>query len=166
MRKSILTLLMATIVLPVAVAPASASAQTRRDVQEARQDLREEQRNLNRAYRSGDRKDVREAQRDVREAQRDYNQETRKYQENNRRAAVQTQSRNNGWNAPFRYQRWNKGNRMNASYYAPRYAVNNPQRYRLPNAGRNLRWVRHYDDALLVNTRTGRVVDVRRNIFR
>ena len=50
-------------------------------------------------------------------------------------------------------------------YYSPRYIVADPWRYRLPRANGNLRWVRHYDDVLLVNIRTGRIVDVIRGFY-
>jgi Ni/Co efflux regulator RcnB len=43
--------------------------------------------------------------------------------------------------------------------------VNEPGRYRLPPARGAQRWVRHYDDVLLVDTRRGRVIDVVRNFY-
>jgi Ni/Co efflux regulator RcnB len=43
--------------------------------------------------------------------------------------------------------------------------VNDPWRYRLENRGRNLRWVRNYDDVMLVDIRNGRIVEVHRNFF-
>ena len=38
-------------------------------------------------------------------------------------------------------------------------------RYRLPPAGRWQRWVRHYDDVLLVDTRRGTVIRVIRHFY-
>lgn len=160
MRKMILPLLMAATVIPTIAAPVAASAQTARDVRDARQDLRQEQRELNRAYRDGDRRDVREQRRDVRDAQRDYNRELRDYRKSNR--AVYNRGK---WNAPFRYQRWDTGAQLRRDYYAPRYYINNPGRYRLHPVASNQRWVRHYDDVLLVNIRTGRVMEVYRGFF-
>ncbi len=160
MQKMILSLLMAATALPMAATPITASAQTARDVREARRDLHEEQRDLNRAYRQGDRREIREERRDVREARRDYNRELREYRQNHR--AVYNRGK---WNAPFRYQRWDVGAQMRKNYYAPRYYINNPRYYRLPPAAANQRWVRHYDDVMLVNVRTGRVLEVHRGFF-
>lgn len=159
MRKMIVTMLMAATVLPATMA-APASAQTARDVREARGDLREEQRELNRAYRHGDRRDVREEKRDVREARRDYDRELRQYRRSHRSVYARGK-----WNAPFRYQRWDRGVHLRPTYYAPRYHIADPWRYRLPPARPGLGWVRHYDDVLLVNMRTGLVVQVYRGFF-
>lgn len=160
MRKMILSVLMATVVVPVAAIPVAASAQSARDVRDARKDLQKEQRDLNRAYRQGDRRDIREERRDVRDARRDYDRELREYRQSHRSVYAR-----GNWKAPFRYQRWNTGARIGANYYAPRYYIADPQRYRLRPVASNLRWVRHYDDVLLVNIRTGRVVEVHRGFF-
>jgi len=160
MQKMILTLLMAATALPMAAAPVTASAQTARDVRDARKDLRGEQRDLNRAYRQGDRREIREERRDVRDARRDYDRELREYRQSHR--AVYNRGK---WNAPFRYQRWDSGSQLRREYYAPRYYINNPRAYRLRPVASNLRWVRHYDDVLLVNIRTGRVMEVHRGFF-
>ncbi|MGE4430241.1 MAG: RcnB family protein [Sphingobium sp.] len=160
MRKIMLTMLMAATVLPVAAVPVAAAAQTQRDVRDARRDLQKEQRQLNKAYRQGDRRDVREQRRDVREARRDYDRELRDYRQSHRSVYAR-----GNWKAPFRYQQWNTGSRIGANYYASRYYVTNPQHYRLRPVASNLRWVRHYDDVLLVNIRTGRVVEVHRGFF-
>ena len=42
---------------------------------------------------------------------------------------------------------------------------NDPWAYRLPEAYDDFRWVRYYNDALLVDVYTGEVVDVIQNIF-
>jgi len=160
MRKTILPLLMAAVILPATAVSAPALAQTAHDVRDARRDLREEQRELNRAYRKGDARDIREEKRDVREARRDYDRELKQYRQSHRSVYARGK-----WNAPFRYQRWNKGAHLRSAYYAPRYYIADPARYRLPPARSGLRWVRHYDDVLLVNIRTGVVVDVHRGFF-
>src|SRR3546814_13954691 len=64
------------------------------------------------------------------------------------------------WRSPYRYHAFGAGARIQPGYYAQRYVIADPRRYRLPVARGPNRWVRHYDDVLLVNTRTGRVVDV------
>ena len=66
-----------------------------------------------------------------------------------------------GWG----YQRWGIGWRLWPSYYSSNYWLNDPWRYRLPYAPWPYKWVRYYDDALLVNTYTGEVVDVIYNFF-
>ena len=55
--------------------------------------------------------------------------------------------------------------RIAPSLLWPRYYINDPWRYRLPPVGCSQRWVRHYDDMLLVDTRRGVVVRVIRNFY-
>jgi Ni/Co efflux regulator RcnB len=66
-----------------------------------------------------------------------------------------------GWN----YRRWNLGWSIPSRFYSSRYWINDPFHYRLPPAYGPYRWVRYWDDALLVDLRTGRVVDVIHNFF-
>ncbi|HEX6218663.1 MAG TPA: RcnB family protein [Sphingomicrobium sp.] len=66
-----------------------------------------------------------------------------------------------GWN----YRRHSIGWRLWPSYYGQDYWLNDPWQYRLPPAYGPYRWVRYYDDALLVNIYTGTVVDVIHNFF-
>jgi len=148
MRKTLLTALLVATVMP-----AMASAQTpelRRD----RQDIREQQRDLRDAQRYGDRRDVRDAREDLRDARREHREDWRDYRAKNRSAY----SRGN-WRAPFAYQRFHEGVVLRPTYYSSRYYID-AGRYRLPAASGPNRWVRHYDDALLVNVRTGRVIRV------
>jgi len=60
----------------------------------------------------------------------------------------------------YRPQRWTRGARYYGPGYGPTYFVNDYGHYglRLPRPWE--RWVRYGDDLLLVNLRTGRVVDV------
>ncbi len=60
-----------------------------------------------------------------------------------------------GWG----YQRYNVGWRLWPSYYSSNYWLNDPYMYRLPYAPWPYKWVRYYDDALLVDTMSGQVVD-------
>jgi len=69
------------------------------------------------------------------------------------------------WRAPFAYRTFRPGLHIGTSYYSPRYYVANPYQYRLPYARPGLRWIRHYDDVLLVDVRRGIVVDVIRNFY-
>jgi hypothetical protein len=66
-----------------------------------------------------------------------------------------------GWD----YARYGIGWRLWPSYYSSRFWLNNTWQYRLPPAYGPYRWVRYYDDALLVNIYTGEVVDVEYNFF-
>lgn len=70
-----------------------------------------------------------------------------------------------GWRAPFGYQAFRPGLPIAPGFWGPRYFLNDPWRYHLPRVGRGLRWVRHYDDVLLVDVRRGFVVDVYRGFF-
>lgn len=135
MRKVILFGLMAATVLP-----GMAAAQTRELAR--------------------DRQEIREERRDLREAKREYRQDWREYRREHRNVYAR-----GDWRSPYRYRSFGPGVRIEQRYYAPRYVIGDPWRYRLPAAHGPLRWVRHYDDVLLVNMRTGRVVEVHRNFF-
>jgi Ni/Co efflux regulator RcnB len=66
-----------------------------------------------------------------------------------------------GWGySPFQI-----GWRMWPSYYGSNYWINDPYQYRLPYAPPGYRWIRYYDDAILVDTWSGEVVDVLYNFF-
>lgn len=66
-----------------------------------------------------------------------------------------------GWG----YRRFSIGFSLWPSYYGSSFWLNDPWQYRLPPAYGPYRWVRYYDDALLVNIYTGQVVDVVYNFF-
>lgn len=63
------------------------------------------------------------------------------------------------------YRRISIGLALGAAFFGPRYWINDPWQYRLPAAYGSYRWVRYYDDVLLVDVRNGMVVDVIRNFF-
>lgn len=136
--------------------PAAAQAQTR-DIREDRRDVREERRELRDAQRYGDRKDVREERREYNDARRDLRQSQRDWRRD---------TRYSNYRAPFRYQQFSVGATLRPNYYAPSYRPTWDSRWGVPRAGRNLTYVRHYNDLLLVNERNGRVVKVYRNHFR
>lgn len=60
-----------------------------------------------------------------------------------------------GW----RYRDYDIGWRLPARYYTARYWLQDPWAYRLPPVGGYYRWVRYYNDVLLVDVRNGRVLD-------
>lgn len=68
-----------------------------------------------------------------------------------------------GWNQGYR--RFSSGIRLNAYLYDRSYWISDPYDYRLPEAYGPYRWVRYYDDALLVDLRSGQVVDTVYGIF-
>jgi hypothetical protein len=70
--------------------------------------------------------------------------------------------------SPYRgrsYTRFSIGFTLGSLYYGQRYWINDPGYYRLPPAYGGYRWVRYYNDALLVDTYNGEVVDVIYDFF-
>jgi hypothetical protein len=65
----------------------------------------------------------------------------------------------------YGYNRFQIGWSLWPNYYSQNYWINDPWMYRLPPAYGPYRWVRYWDDALLVNTYTGEVVDVVYDFF-
>lgn len=65
-----------------------------------------------------------------------------------------------GWN----YQRFSVGYRLWPNYYQQNYWID-PAMYGLPYAPPGMQWVRYWDDALLVDTFSGEVVDSIPNFF-
>lgn len=65
----------------------------------------------------------------------------------------------------YRYQRFGIGIYLNSLFYGSRYWLSDPWEYRLPAAPYGCRWVRYYDDVLLVDVRSGYVVDVIYDFF-
>jgi Ni/Co efflux regulator RcnB len=145
MRKFIIAGLMATSLLP-------AAAQAQRFDRGERAELR------------GDRRDIREERRDLnhyRQASRDWGRnDWRGYRDGNRDLY-----RGGSWRSDNRYQSFRPGVRIGIGFYQQRYQINDYGRYRLPRPAYNQRWVRHYNDVLLVDVRSGYVVDVIRNFY-
>jgi Ni/Co efflux regulator RcnB len=65
----------------------------------------------------------------------------------------------------YGYQRFSIGIRIGSGYYNDRYWISDPFAYRLPYADGPYRWVRYYDDVLLIDLRNGAVVDVIYDFF-
>ncbi|HEX8535677.1 MAG TPA: RcnB family protein [Allosphingosinicella sp.] len=148
MRKLIMLGLMAAV-----AAPSVATAQSRAEIRHDSRELRQERQELRDARRYGDRRDIREERRDVREARRELREDRR-----DRRAYV----------APYRgwsYRPVAPGYQLRSGFYAPGYVISNPGYYRLRPAVGNQRWIRYGDDLLLVNVRTGRVLQVLRGRY-
>ena len=60
----------------------------------------------------------------------------------------------------YSYNRFGIGSYMYPSYYQSNYWISDPWQYRLPQAYGPYRWVRYHNDALMIDTWTGEVVDV------
>jgi len=65
----------------------------------------------------------------------------------------------------YGYQRFSIGGSLGAILFSQNYWINDPFAYRLPPAYGPYRWVRYYNDALLVDVRSGFVVDAIHDIF-
>lgn len=74
-----------------------------------------------------------------------------------------------GYYAPpiprYRYSRIGIGFFLGPVFFGERYWIGDPWAYRLPPAYGPYRWVRYFNDALLVDVTNGRVVDVIYGIF-
>ncbi|MCC2980500.1 RcnB family protein [Sphingomonas sp. IC4-52] len=167
MRNLIISALMAATVIP-GVATAQSYGELRRD----RQEIREERRDVREAQRRGDWRDVREERRELRDARREYREDLRDRERRwgrNDWQSYRSQNRalysRGNWRAPFRYNSWRPGVRIAPTYYGQRYWISDPWRYRLPPARANARWIRHYNDVVLVDYRRGIVLDVIRNFY-
>ncbi|MBW4331579.1 RcnB family protein [Stakelama sp. CBK3Z-3] len=68
-----------------------------------------------------------------------------------------------GWN--YGYRRFSIGVTLGSVLFGQNYWIGDPGYYRLPPAYGPYRWVRYYNDALLVDIRSGIVVDVVYDIF-
>ena len=86
------------------------------------------------------------------------------YRNNNRqlfRAPRYTPPRNYGYG----YRPFYRGYQLEPFFYGQNYWIDDPWEYRLPPAYGPYRWVRYYDDVLLVDITTGFVVDAIQNFF-
>jgi hypothetical protein len=63
------------------------------------------------------------------------------------------------------YRSFGIGYQLDSFLFAPNYWINDPWDYRLPPVYGPYRWVRYYNDVLLVDIDTGEVVDVIQNFF-
>ncbi|USU08987.1 RcnB family protein [Sphingomonadaceae bacterium OTU29MARTA1] len=68
-----------------------------------------------------------------------------------------------GWG--YGYRRFSVGVSLSSILFSQNYWIDDPYDYRLPEAYGPFRWIRYYDDALLVDIRSGQVVDSVYGIF-
>lgn len=157
MRKPIILALLAAVAIP-----AMAPAQSLREARESQRDVREERQDLRDAQRHGDRRDVREARGDLRDAQHEARNDWQDYRRTHR-----NEYRRPAYVGPrgYSYRPVAAGHRFQPHYYSSRYVIADPYRYRLPRPSGYNRWVRYGNDVVLVNVRTGRVVQVHNRFF-
>lgn len=105
---------------------------------------------------------------------RDYRRWTNDWRRDNRYNWSSWRSRNHHvfrggyYSAPYRgysYSRLSIGLRLGSPFYAQQYWISDPWAYRLPPAYGPYRWVRYYDDVMLIDTYSGEVVDVIYDFF-
>lgn len=139
----------------------------RQDRRDDRRDWRQDRRDDRRDWRDNRRWDYRDADRRYnwdRDWRRDQRYDWQRYRQTHRhiyRGPRYYVPR--GWD--YGYRRFSIGIALWSGLYADRYWIDDPWYYRLPPAYGSLRWVRYYDDALLVDIRTGYVVDVIHDFF-
>lgn len=157
MRKPIILALMAAVAIP-----SIAQAQSLHEARESQREVRQERRDLRDAQRHGDNRDVREAREDLREARHEAREDWRDYRRTHRDAY-----RRPAYAGPrgYAYRPIAPGHRFAPAYYGSRYVIADPYRYRLPRPAGWHRWVRYGNDVVLVNVRTGRVIEVHRSFF-
>lgn len=156
MRKAILGGVLAAALLPgLAQAQDAQLRDDRRDVREQQRDLRQDRRDGAAPGR------IREDRRDVRDARADYRGDWRDY-----RRAHPDLYRGPAWVGPRggAYRPVDVGYRFRPEFYDRRYWVD-PSRYHLHPAPGFARWVRYGPDVLLIDTRSGAVIEANRGFF-
>jgi Ni/Co efflux regulator RcnB len=144
MNKLIFIGLMAAVAIPSA-----ALAQTG-EIRKDERKVAEQEQDLKAAIDSGDPRSIENQAKDVRKARQELREDRNDYA--NKRYA-----------APYRewtYASLEPGSKIRPRFYGKRYSVAHPDSYMLTRAKRNQRWVRYGDDLVLVNIRSGRVVEV------
>ena len=161
-----------TALLAVALLPAVAQAQSQQDIDRDHRELYQDRRDARQDQANGDYRGMRQDRRELREDRHDARQDIadrdrrwarddwRSWRQNHRDVYAGA-----GWRAPFRYTAFQPGARIQPAFYGNQYVIAQPWRYHLPTARPGTRWVRHYNDVLLVDYGRGSVVDVLRGFF-
>lgn len=157
MRKILIAALAASTLVP-----AMASAQSAGEVRRGQQEVQRDQRDVRQAQQQGDWQKAQRARQETREDQREVNEDWRDYRKSHRQVFQR-----GTYNAPrgMRYRPVSAGFTFQRAFYSNRYQLNDYRSYRLPNPGYNHRWVRYGNDAVLVDTRTGRALRVINGFF-
>jgi len=144
----------------------------RRDDRRQWNDVRRDDRRDDRRDVTNDRRDGRDWNNDRRDANRDWNRDWR----NDRRYGWQDYRQGNRniyrvprYSAPrgysYNYRRWSPGYRIDPWFYGQSYWISDPWAYRLPPVWGDYRWVRYYDDVILIDIRTGLIRDIIYDFF-
>jgi len=162
MRKLMIAALAATLLTP-AMAITPASAQSRGEVRRDTREIQRDRRDVRQARAYGNRGDVRAARQELREDRQERREDWRDYRNTHR--SVYTTGRYNGPRG-YRYRPVSVGYRFAPAYYGRNYWINDYARYRLPRPGYGYqRWVRYGNDVVLIDTRSGRTVQVYNRFF-
>ncbi|WBO22757.1 RcnB family protein [Sphingomonas abietis] len=157
MRKFILASALAATLIP-----AAAMAQSYGEVRHDNREIQQDRRDLRDAQWRGDRHDARDARRDIRDDRQERREDWRDY----RRAHpdIYRGGAYRGPRADWRYRPVAIGYRFDPVFYGRNYWID-AGRYHLRPVGADTRWVRYGNDVLLVNVRTGRVLEVNNGFF-
>lgn len=149
-------------VAAAAFSPTVASAQSAREVRRDRQEVRHDRAEVRGDLRRGDHREAREDRQELREDRRETREDWSDY-----RRTHSSVYRRGGYNGPrgYSYRPVSVGFRFAPTYYSRNYWITDPWTYRLPRASAGLQWVRYGNDVVLVNLRTGRVVQVHSRFF-
>jgi Ni/Co efflux regulator RcnB len=150
--------------------------QYRYGTRDQRREIRREQRDDRRDWRQdrrGDRRDWRQDRRaDRRDWRRDWDRRSwrndRRYDWQNWRSRNRHIYRQSPYYSPYRgygYSRFSIGLFLQPLFYSDRYWIGDPWQYRLPAAPAGTRWVRYYNDVILVDVYDGEVIDVIHDFF-
>jgi len=141
-------LILGAIALAIFV-PGAASAQTA-EIRKDEQRVSEQNEQLQNAIDTGDSSQIEKQAHDIRKA----GEELREDQDHFARNQYVSPYSNWTYSTPA------PGTKLRSRFYSERYSVVHPDGYELHAAKHNQRWVRYGDDLLLVNIRTGRVIEV------
>ena len=105
---------------------------------------------------------LRKGRRETRRDQNETNRDWRDYRRTHRNVFTRP-----AWVAPrgYRYRPVSVGAMLNRMFWGSTYRLNDYATYRLPYPGRNRMYVRYGNDVLLINARTGRVIQVYSSFF-
>jgi Ni/Co efflux regulator RcnB len=148
--------------LAATLIPAAAIAQSYGEVRQDNRDIRQDRRDLRAAQGRGDPYAAHQARRDLVDDARERQQDWRDF-----RRAHPDAYRIGGYAGPrdgWRYRPVTVGYRFDPAFYGQRYWID-PVRFHLRPVGPDLRWVRYGNDVLLVNVRSGRVIEVNNGFF-
>lgn len=127
-----------------------AFAQSEREIRKDERNVQAQSEDLRDARDRGNRAEIQEAREDLRGAR----QELREDRRDQRTSIYVSPYRNWSQSTP------EQGSRLRSRFYGSRYVISNLGDYGLSPVARNQRWVRYGDDILLVNVRSGRVMEV------